>query len=146
LGLFLCLTLALTACAGTPSPTDPVITPDPDPDYDVLVTTGAEFQLPLGQTAHIDETDVYITFAEVLNDNRCPQGAQCIVAGQVTVRLEFTDDTGTGEVEIFHPGPADHLLSEVWNGHRFDFEVGPFPVVDQQIAPASYYLRLKFTG
>jgi hypothetical protein len=62
------------------------------------------------------------------------------------VRLEFEDDTGTGEVEIFHPGPADHLLSEVWNGHRFEYDVGPFPVVDRVIEPASYYLRLKFTG
>lgn len=114
--------------------------------YDALAEPGTEFPLPLGQTAYLDGSNLYITFAEVLNDNRCPRGAQCIVAGHVTVRLEFTDETGSGETTVDNDGLTDQLRAGVWNGHRFEFRVGPYPMVDEEIDPASYYLLLKFTG
>ena len=62
------------------------------------------------------------------------------------MRLEFTDETGSGEIEVFHFGLTSHLRGEVWNGHHFEFQVEPHPVVDQEFDPASYYLVLRFTG
>jgi len=143
LAVLLGLMLALPGCAGTPAPAP---TPEPEPAYDVLAVVGTEFKLSVGQTTRIETLDVYITFTEVLADNRCPRGAQCIVAGRAEVRLEFTDAAGSEVVDLEHPGPEDHLIGAVWNGHHFEYDVGPFPVVDQPLEPASYYLRLNFTG
>ena len=132
------LMLALPGCAG--------VAPAPTPDFDITATAGTEFILPLGQTVRIDESNLYITFIEVLADNRCPRGAQCIVAGRAAVLLEFTDADGSEVIDLEHPGPEGQLIGGNWHGHDFEYEVGPFPVVDQPIDPASYYLRLKFTG
>ena len=136
--------LALAGCVGAQPP--PAPTPEPEPAYDVLGAIGTEFILPAGQTARVGGAGLYITFAEVLADNRCPKGAQCIIAGRAEVRLEFTDAAGSGVIDLEHPGPEGSLIEGAWNGHDFEYEVGPFPVVDQTIEPAAYYLRLKFTG
>ena len=134
------LMLALPGCA------DDAPAPEPTPDFDITAAMGTEFDLPRGQTARITESNLYITFAEVLADNRCPRGVRCIIAGRAAVRLEFTDAGGSEVIDLEHPGPENHFIGGVWNGHDFKYDVGPFPVIDQPIDPASYYLRLKFTG
>lgn len=50
------------------------------------VPAGAEFEVPLGGTARVAGGPA-VTFAQVLEDSRCPIDAVCIQAGRATVRL-----------------------------------------------------------
>lgn len=45
----------------------------------------ADLQLELGETGQSD--GLTITFATVLGDSRCPEGVECIWAGEASVRL-----------------------------------------------------------
>jgi hypothetical protein len=50
------------------------------------VPAGTEFEVPLGVTARVAGGPA-VTFAEVVEDSRCPVDAVCIQAGRATVRL-----------------------------------------------------------
>ena len=131
----------IAGCGGDAAPA-----PTPDPEYSVLAQPGVEFSLPLGQTALIRGAELYITFIEVVNDSRCPQGAQCIWAGRVTVRIEFRDADSSGVVETDNTGLTGDPDVAVWEGHHFEFQVLPYPAVGQELDPASYCLRLSVSG
>jgi hypothetical protein len=46
-----------------------------------------QVEIPLGQTRLFDEERLAISFVRVMEDSRCPQGAQCIQAGNAIVGL-----------------------------------------------------------
>lgn len=46
-----------------------------------------QIEIPLGQTRLLDEERLAVSFARVLEDSRCPAGAQCITAGNAVVGL-----------------------------------------------------------
>ena len=71
----LALALALAACHTFR--TGPV----PGTDADALVRIG------VGETVTLDEDRFAISFARVLNDSRCPSGAQCVHEGDAAVGL-----------------------------------------------------------
>lgn len=52
------------------------------------------FTLKLNQSAAIESEKLKLTYAALLEDSRCPAGAQCIWAGQVRVRIEVSVDAG----------------------------------------------------
>lgn len=49
---------------------------------------GKEFTLKVGEQAHIKEAGLKITFSTVAEDSRCPQGVNCIWAGNGRVVLK----------------------------------------------------------
>lgn len=46
-----------------------------------------QIEIPLGQTRLLDEERLAVTFARVLEDSRCPDGTQCVTAGNAVVGL-----------------------------------------------------------
>jgi hypothetical protein len=71
--------LALPLLAGCPNTfrTGPV--PGTDAQQQV--------EIPLGETRLFDEERLAVSFGRVLEDSRCPAGAQCITAGNAMVGL-----------------------------------------------------------
>ena len=63
-----------------------------------------EFTLEVGETAILKEDDLRIKFLEVVEDSRCPIGAQCIRGGSVRIKIDARYDNeknlGIYEVEI----------------------------------------------
>jgi hypothetical protein len=58
-----------------------------------------ELTLKYGQTIDIKEEKLKIKFVSVDEDSRCPQGEQCIRAGNAGITIEITK-TGTNPVSI----------------------------------------------
>ena len=49
-----------------------------------------EFDLKIGRTAVVKAAGLSVTFQEVTEDSRCPQGVDCIWAGNATVRIKLS--------------------------------------------------------
>ncbi len=59
----------------------------------VAARVGEEFQLPLGAQAVVGgegAASLSIVFESVLEDSRCPQGEQCIRAGESRILMKIT--------------------------------------------------------
>lgn len=78
------LALYAVACA-TPSQqvTDSSVTTS------IGVDTGSQFELKRGQQASVTGTSLRIRFDAVTEDSRCPQGVQCVWAGNAAVNLRI---------------------------------------------------------
>jgi hypothetical protein len=78
----LAVSFIAAACATPAQPVpDGAITPS------VGVETGSQFELRRGQQANVNGTSLRIRFEAVTNDSRCPQGVQCVWAGNAAVNL-----------------------------------------------------------
>src|SRR6056297_1147996 len=52
---------------------------------------GKPFKIKLGQTLEFQGTDLSITFEELLEDSRCPDGATCVWAGNGRVSIKLNE-------------------------------------------------------
>ncbi len=108
---------------------------------DRVVAAGEPFELALGQTAEIRGTGLTVRFASVQEDSRCPEGAQCIVAGKARILLNVS---GGGEP------PADVELSTARGSEDAAranqaiqlLELTPHPSLKRSTQPADYRARL----
>ncbi len=66
------------------------------------VAPGVPFSLEVGDSAVLEGVEV--SFAEVVEDSRCPDGAQCVWAGKARVRVTVD---GTDAVLSVPNSPAD---------------------------------------
>ncbi len=58
------------------------------------------FQLEVSETATFSDLNLSVTADQVVEDNRCPAFANCIMAGWVTVLFQFEVDGTTSPVEV----------------------------------------------
>ncbi len=89
------------------APAVPAITPTPGRGVDSVIQPGVVVTIGLGERAAIADTGWSIQFAQVLEDSRCPVDAQCIWAGQVTVRLLGEHTDGRVAALTLALGPGD---------------------------------------
>ncbi|HEX8693080.1 MAG TPA: hypothetical protein VF746_11710 [Longimicrobium sp.] len=83
------LALALAACPR----------PYPSTQPRVPARLGEEVALAPGQTAGVEGERLAVSFLRVAEDSRCPQGVQCVRAGEAKVELELrVDDRVEGVV------------------------------------------------
>lgn len=107
---------------------------------------GQPFWIPVGQTVEleVDGAKYAIIFLEVTEDSRCPQGAQCIVAGNIGVKLSLSKEGGDpvevvltrGDVGETQPTIQYEAISLTLNN------VAPLGAVGQPVDPAMYQLEL----
>ena len=106
---------------------------------------GYEFTLPVGQRAVVEGEDLELRFKTVLSDNRCPQGAQCIIAGEVRIILEIKQDGSSDSVELSQPGLFEDYSLESYGRYKLIFKIEPYPEIGHQIADDDYELKLTIT-
>ncbi|HLM69358.1 MAG TPA: hypothetical protein VK358_17595 [Longimicrobium sp.] len=46
-----------------------------------------QIEIPIGETRLLDEERLAVSFARLMEDSRCPSGAQCVTAGNAVVGL-----------------------------------------------------------
>src|SRR5262245_16856015 len=51
------------------------------------VKLNQSFTLKVGSSTSVDGEGIQVGFDSVVSDSRCPKGAQCIVAGDATIRV-----------------------------------------------------------
>jgi hypothetical protein len=75
-------------------------------------TLHQEFSLKINQRARIStvSTILNIKFSELVQDSRCPPGANCIWAGKAIIALEINDSTVTlGDTSTVYDYGAHHI-------------------------------------
>ncbi|MEO5599015.1 MAG: hypothetical protein ABIQ66_10395 [Novosphingobium sp.] len=93
----------------------------------------------IGETVTVSGPQV--TPRRMLEDSRCPQGVQCVWAGQV--RISATVKTGAG-IE-----PRELTLNQpirVADGQLTMVEAYPAPRKDRTVYPEEYRFGFKFAG
>jgi hypothetical protein len=106
------------------------------------VSLGHEFILGVCQTAEVTGESLTIKFVEVTADSRCPNGAQCIWAGEATCRMEITLNGVTSEKVFTISGGISGTTEEVFDKYTFVFMLEPYPEVDEEITPLDYSLTM----
>jgi len=107
-----------------------------------------DYTLGLGETINLQE-NVSIEFVSVLQDSRCPIGAQCPGGGNVRVRMRGITPRGASFVDL----DTDQTLQ---TSGLFDYygltmrRVEPYPALDAQgvpvaIPPAQYEVTVFVT-
>lgn len=107
-------------------------------------TLGEQVMLRPEQTTVIGATGLKIKFLKITEDSRCPAGATCIQAGQVTAQVQITSDNETKQLALTAPGSSPG--SSTFGVYSLTFNVEPYPRVNQQIKPAEYRLLLTVSN
>ena len=102
-----------------------------------------EIAIPVGETRTLDEQQFAVSFGRVLEDSRCPSGAQCVSAGNAHVALllqERGESTRTVQLNTnVDPRVVKH------EGYRVELVgLDPLPTAGQP-APENYVVRLRVT-
>ena len=97
-------------------------------------------RLKVGQSLDVD--GMLITVEKISEDSRCPQGAQCIWAGKVSVALHVqTQDSAFDMVLML--GLNDAGATQLVGVDSLTLkEVSPAPVLDQKISQSDYSVIL----
>ena len=104
------------------------------------VDLGEEFSLHLGDGVMVRGEALSIVFADVTEDSRCPTGAVCIWAGQVSCSVLLTKSGGTYTKTFIQSGLTSEPATESAMGYLFSFRVEPYPVAGQEIDTGDYRL------
>ncbi|MHA7131475.1 hypothetical protein [Algoriphagus namhaensis] len=121
--LFLAFLLPFFGCAENQSP------------LCLEYTFGEEFDIQINQTTSLCDEPVSITFLEVINDSRCPQGVDCIWAGFVQVKLELDLNGQIYPVELSSDEPYSGIPSVVaLQGYSVRLvDLTPYPAINVRI-------------
>ena len=89
----------------------------------------------------LNDTDMqsYICLDSVISDSRCPEGVQCVWAGEATARFKFEKYNSSPVFIGLKEGTKDTLI----NGYKFSFlQLLPYPKYGTQIKPEDYKARI----
>lgn len=139
--LFTTLTLAsacnkkVVASAGEEEPvTGPVTT----------VKFGDAEMLRIGETCKLEKSNATFTFVEVISDNRCPRGVNCIQAGEAVVMVKV----GGGSPQRVKVDADPKTLSRlpIDGGTVEILELNPYPESSVRADPAQITLRIRMVA
>ncbi len=110
-------------------------------DDTVSAELDKEFDIGLNQTAVIKENDIEITFLKVVEDGRCPKGAECVWEGNGRVQILIKYNGTASEIKDLNTALEPQRVS------AGDFFIGlldlqPYPEVGETITPEKYRIRL----
>jgi len=97
-------------------------------DSESMPTLDQIFQLKISETAVIADHDISVEAERVVEDNRCPANADCIVAGWVTVLFNVTVDATEHTFQVtLDPSKPQDAEAEA-GGYIFRLvTVNPYP-------------------
>lgn len=95
------------------------------------------FELALGQTKKLKDGTFMLTFAEVTQDSRCPDGVNCVRAGEIIFNLSSDSNTLSVTKKAKQEGKA------LIGGYEVVIaEAMPYPQSGVPKDPNAYVLRL----
>ena len=103
-----------------------------------------QVEIPVGQTRTFDEERLAVGFGTVMEDSRCPAGAQCVRAGNAIVGLVLQErgeatrtvelNTAEGKRRVSHEGYVIEVV-----------DLQPLPIAGATPDPERYVVRLRIT-
>ena len=104
---------------------------------------GQPFELAFGDTADCACDMLSVTFADVLEDSRCPSDAVCFWEGRAIVQLKVDRADGQSTVELTSRAGHEELARDTLDGLVFELlEVSPYPVTTTPIEEDDYRIEL----
>jgi hypothetical protein len=106
-----------------------------------VMRLGQEFELKINQEATIEGEDLTVAFESVLQDGRCPEGVDCVWAGNAKIKVRLSKQKQTpGAVELntgLNPKSSSYL----------DYEIklvglNPRPKSEKAVEPNEYKATL----
>ena len=101
-----------------------------------------EFSLRIGQSEQIGDAELEIKFEKVTEDSRCPKGATCIWAGQVSCEVLITDKKYSSYLTLTEPGLPNFPNQTIYKSYRLVYHVQPYPELSKKISAEEYRLVL----
>ncbi len=102
----------------------------------------AEVVVKLAEQATVCETDLKVEFLAVVEDSRCPEGVDCIHAGNATVRVKVTSKLGEPQIFTFNTMRSD----ETFEFERYEFSLialDPYPKEGVEMKKEDYTARIR---
>jgi hypothetical protein len=106
------------------------------------VSFNQEFSLQIGHSAQAGQGELEIKFVKVTEDSRCPRGATCIRAGQVSCEVLITGRGFSSSLTITEPGLTDNPNQTLYKNYRLKYHVQPYPELNKKISTEEYKLTL----
>ena len=114
-------------------------TPNP-----VHVSLNESFQLKINQTAIVEPGNINITFLNVTEDSRCPEGVACIWPGQV--KAQFCLDTMQSHGNLFNltlNSNETHNEKNICGYSVKMFSIDPYPESGKPVSINGYVATLS---
>lgn len=103
-----------------------------------------QVEIPIGQTRTFDEERLAVGFGAVMEDSRCPTGAQCVRAGNARVGLVLQErGEATRSVELNTAENPRRVSHEGYVVELVDLQ--PLPAAGTETDPERYVVRLRIT-
>lgn len=100
-----------------------------------------EFDLRAGRQATIKDAGLSITFVELIEDSRCPEGVDCIWAGNGEITLFLKK--GRHKSVIFKLNTTSEPKSFTYQGYEISLvKLAPYPKIDVKINKGDYVATL----
>lgn len=127
--LFVILVLA---CNGSPT--------DPGSSF-----RGGTIVLPYGHSTQVS-SDLRVTFAQVVEDSRCPASVVCAWAGNGAIRLDVIAGGGAQSVTLNTAGASNFPREGSAAGYTFTLlQLDPQPQTTDAIPPQQYRATIRVT-
>ncbi len=102
------------------------------------------FDLRAGEVVTVETGKLVVSFTQVSQDSRCPDGVQCVWAGDATVHLVANPGQSNSASADLHTntqgGPAQISI----NGYTVSLvSLSPYPKNGQQINPGDYVATVR---
>ncbi len=102
----------------------------------------AEVVVKLAEQAVVCETDLKVELLAVVEDSRCPEGVDCIHAGNAVVRVKVTSRTGEPQIFTFSTMQGDETFE--FEGYEFSLiAMDPYPKDGVELKKEDYAARIR---
>ncbi len=98
---------------------------------------GDEFGIDYNESLQIEKQNLNIKFIEVLEDSRCPEGAECVWEGNAKVKFEVNSKEIILNTYRLEPNEAEV------EGYKIKLiSVYPYPKINEEIKPDNYKCKV----
>jgi hypothetical protein len=105
------------------------------------ITFGTTETMKIGETCRLEKSNAAITFVEVVSDNRCPRGVNCIQAGEAVVMVKVGG--GSPQRIKIDTSPKTKARLPIDGGTVEILALNPYPEDGVRIDPAQLILQIR---
>lgn len=110
----------------------------------------AQTEIKITTKKCIPKKGYYLQLKKVLNDSRCPEGVNCVWAGEVSVTINVYNEKKFIEEKIITINSKNRDENFKWIQDYYPrkvkgIEVEPYPKEGDVIQPKKYYLKIRFS-
>lgn len=105
---------------------------------------GEVFELKFNTTGDCTCGNLSVTFADVLEDSRCPSNGACIWEGRARIQLALQLADGPDTIELTRRAGREELARDTLDNLIIELvEVSPYPSTSDPIDKEDYRIELK---